>query len=88
MVISQEGKQAAVFDFYDNILGKAEERDYTFDLDVLGVQQHDLSSLDVPFSEEEVWATIKELHLDKAPGQMVLLGGSISLAGTLLKVTS
>jgi DNA topoisomerase IB len=27
-----------------------------------------LSSLDVPFSEEEVWATIKAMHMDKAPG--------------------
>ena len=34
----------------------------------LGVQQHDLSTLDCPFSEEEVWATIKGMPLDKAPG--------------------
>jgi hypothetical protein len=27
-----------------------------------------LSSLDVPFSEEEVRATIKAMHMDKAPG--------------------
>jgi DNA topoisomerase IB len=33
-----------------------------------GIQHHDLSSLDVPFSEEEVWATIKAMHMDKAPG--------------------
>jgi len=68
VIVSQEGKQAAVFDYYENILGKAEEREYTFDLDVLGFHQHDLSSLDVPFSEEVVWTTIKDLHLDKAPG--------------------
>jgi hypothetical protein len=34
----------------------------------LGVQQHELSLLDVPFTEEEVWATIKDMPLDKAPG--------------------
>lgn len=34
----------------------------------IGIQQHDLSSLEVPFTEEEVWATVKEMPLDKAPG--------------------
>jgi hypothetical protein len=34
----------------------------------LGVPMFDLSELDSPFSEEEVWATIKGLSTDKAPG--------------------
>ena len=68
MVVSQEEKQAAVLDLYENVLGKAEERDFSIDLEELGVQQHELSLLDDPFSEEEVWATIKDLPLDKAPG--------------------
>ena len=54
--------------FYENILGSAEVRDYTLNLDELDMQHHDLSDLDAPFSEEEVWATIKDMHLDKAPG--------------------
>jgi hypothetical protein len=68
LVVSQEEKQAVVLDFYDNVLGKAEERDFSIDLEELGIQQHELSLLDDPFSEEEVWATIKDLPLDKAPG--------------------
>jgi hypothetical protein len=68
LVVSQEDKQAAVLEFYENLLGKAEEREFTIDLAELGVQQHELSMLDAPFSEEEVWATIKEMPLDKAPG--------------------
>jgi len=63
----QEEKQEAVLDFYENLLGTAEEREYTIDLDAIGVQQHDLSTLDSPFSEE-VWSTIKGMPLDKAPG--------------------
>ena len=50
------------------MLGTAEERDFTLDLTVLPIYQHDLSSLDEPFSEEEVWMTIKKnMLLDKSP---------------------
>ena len=68
VVVSHEQKQRAVDDFYENILGRADERAYTLDLDALAIQQHDLMELDVPFSEDEVWATVKDMPLDKAPG--------------------
>ena len=68
VMVSHEDKQKAVDDFYENILGRAEERDFTLDLDALAIQHHDLSELEVPFSEDEVWATIKDMPLDKAPG--------------------
>jgi hypothetical protein len=42
IVTSQEEKQQAALDFYDNLLGTAEHRDYTLDLHSLGIQQHDL----------------------------------------------
>jgi hypothetical protein len=41
---------------------------YTINLDAIGIQRHDLSSLDSPFIEDEVWATVKYLPMDKAPG--------------------
>jgi hypothetical protein len=68
VVVSQDEKEKAVFEFYEIILGKAEERNFTLDLDELVIQHHVLSVLDIPFLEEEVWATIKDMHLDKAPG--------------------
>lgn len=68
ILVSQYEKHGAVLNYYENLLGSAEERDYSIDLAELGVPQHDLSSLDSPFSEEEVWATVKDLPLDKAPG--------------------
>jgi len=33
----------------------------------VGINFHDLADLDLPFSEEEVWKTILQLPLDKAP---------------------
>lgn len=52
----------------------AEEREYSIDLNTLGVQQHGLSILEAPFSKEEVWATIKDTPSDKAPGMAGFTG--------------
>ncbi|KAJ1283661.1 hypothetical protein BS78_03G145500 [Paspalum vaginatum] len=65
---AQEDKQQAALEFYENLIGSAEERCYSLDFATLGVQQHDLVGLDSPFSLEETWAVVKELPLDKAPG--------------------
>jgi hypothetical protein len=61
-------KAEEFFNFYDGLLGSCEDRDSTIDLEALGVPSHDLASLDGPFSEEEVWDTVKRLPSDKAPG--------------------
>ena len=34
----------------------------------MGISEHNLSELDLPFTEEEVWSTIKQMPSDKAPG--------------------
>jgi hypothetical protein len=75
-VISREGQtltshddNAAEFaDFYNGMLGTHENREATIDLEALGVPSHELANLDAPFSEDEVWETIKRLPSDKAPG--------------------
>lgn len=41
---------------------------HTINLGELGIAEHDLSDLDLPFTEEEVWNTIKQMPSDKAPG--------------------
>lgn len=68
LATSQEDKQEAVLDFYDKLLGTAEDRNFSIDLDEIGLQPRDLSPLDDPFTEDEIWATIRDLPLDKAPG--------------------
>jgi hypothetical protein len=64
----QEDKEQAAFDFYNSLLGTAEQRDITIDLEQLELQPHDLQELDAFFTEEEVWETIKDMPSDKAPG--------------------
>jgi hypothetical protein len=55
----QEKKADATDAFYFNLLGTAPEREFSLDLDFLGVQSHDLSELDRSFTEEEVWAVVR-----------------------------
>jgi hypothetical protein len=52
---------------YEEVLGTSTNREHTINLNELGVPMFDLSDLDLPFSKEEVWATIKGLPADKAP---------------------
>ena len=44
------------------------DRENTVDLTELGLNTHDLTKLDLPFTAEEVWRTIEQLPPDKAPG--------------------
>ena len=67
-VFSQEEKEQAVWDFYNGLLGTHAPRTTAIEMSALGLPSHDLSSLDLPFTEEEVWAALKTLPSDKAPG--------------------
>ena len=65
---SHEEKAAAIFEFYSNLIGADSDRDRTINLDHLDIPNHNLEALDIPFDENEVWKTIKDLPSDKAPG--------------------
>ncbi|WVZ92630.1 LOW QUALITY PROTEIN: hypothetical protein U9M48_038679, partial [Paspalum notatum var. saurae] len=54
--------------FYSNLLGTAAERNCTLNMQNFCQEGRDLSALDLFFSEDEVWAAIKSLPADKAPG--------------------
>ncbi|WVZ76358.1 hypothetical protein U9M48_024338 [Paspalum notatum var. saurae] len=68
LVTNQDEKQAAVLDFYEKLLGESEQRDFSLELSALHLQVLDLTALEADFSETEVFATIKDMPLDKAPG--------------------
>ena len=65
---SQQEKAAIIDEFYANLLGSCAAREHSINLDELGIPVHELSDLDLPFTEEEVWSTIKQMPSDKAPG--------------------
>jgi hypothetical protein len=64
---NHEAKTALVDDFYDGLLGKCSDREFSINLEQLGIPDFDLTTLDAPFNEE-AWDTIKQLPSDKAPG--------------------
>jgi hypothetical protein len=68
ILTAHEDKAAEFEDFYNGLLGSHESREVTIDLDALGVPSYELAQLEAPFSEEEVWDTVKHLPSDKAPG--------------------
>jgi hypothetical protein len=57
-----------VSDFYNGLLGHAQQRGFTLDLQNFHRSVVDLSNLEQIFTEEEVWNTIKAMPSDKAPG--------------------
>lgn len=61
-------KANAVNEYYENLLGTSLDRAHSINLQELGLNSHNLADLDMPFSEEEVWATVKKIPSDKAPG--------------------
>jgi hypothetical protein len=63
-----EDKAQLVDLYYEEVMGTSTNREHTINLNELGVPMFDLLELDSPFSEEEVWGTIKGLPADKALG--------------------
>jgi hypothetical protein len=63
IITSHEEKAKAVFDFYSNLIGADSSRDRTINLDGLALPRHELDVLETPFSEEEVWNTIKKFAI-------------------------
>lgn len=65
---SHDDKAEVLLDFYSDLIGSREQRERTIDLDALGIQRHNLDTLDASISEEGAWNTIKQLPSDKASG--------------------
>jgi hypothetical protein len=66
--MNHAGKASIIDDFYNSLLGTRVDRENTVDLTELGLNTHDLTELDLPFTVVEVWRTIEQLPPDKAPG--------------------
>jgi hypothetical protein len=67
-ITTHEEKANEILDFYTNLIGTDCDWERTIDLDGLSIPGHNVEALDMPFTEEEVWNTIKQLPFDKAPG--------------------
>lgn len=68
VAFSHDEKEDLLFRFFSETLGSTAENTSHIDLAALGMVPVDLEHLEGPFSEEEVWCTIRELPSDKSPG--------------------
>lgn len=66
-ILINHEKAASIFDFYSNLIGANSDWSRTVNLDSLDIPRYDRDALDIPFSEEEVLNTIKNLPSDEAP---------------------
>jgi len=55
---SHEDKAVVIDEFYENLLGTYIIREHTINLADLGINAQDMSELELPFTEDEVWRTI------------------------------
>lgn len=68
ILVQQEEKEAAVWEFYNELIGQTVAKIATLNLAAFYDCAQNLGSLDAPISEDEVWDIIKKLQPDKAPG--------------------
>lgn len=68
VVTSQAEKEEVMFNYFNEVLGTASPRESTLDLSFFHREGLDLSALEAPITEDEVWATIKAMPSDRAPG--------------------
>ncbi|XP_073357774.1 uncharacterized protein [Aegilops tauschii subsp. strangulata] len=68
-IVSDEAEMAkAAFEHFSSILGASFARDHSINLDSIDPRHFDLADLEHPFSEDEIWAAVKQLPMGKAPG--------------------
>ena len=68
LAFSHDDKEKIITDHFRQHLGTTIGRPATFNWSSLGYQAHDLSSLEEPFSQQEIKDTIDSMPMDKAPG--------------------
>jgi len=86
VIVSGEGMADALYHYYDQVLGTIFVPSQRFDLGIIGLPSVDLSSLEVHFTEAEIWAVISEMPNDKSPGPDGFTGLFYKTAWPIIKV--
>lgn len=84
-VADHEGMETALHDHFAAVFGTASASGMTLDFQELGIQAMDLTDLEVPFGQDEVWAAIRALPSDKAPGPDGFTGAFYKSAWPIIK---
>jgi hypothetical protein len=68
ILVEQTQIEDAFAEHYEQLFSTPPDRDFSIDLDAIGVPRHNLTLLDTEFTEEEVWAAVKDTPGDRSPG--------------------
>jgi hypothetical protein len=85
-LIAEADNAEAAFKYFEAILGSELPRTAALDFSKLGLSHLDLLELGYPITEEEVWAAILDLPLDKALGQDGFTGRLYRSSWSVIKV--
>ena len=84
VLIGHKEKENLIFEHYSKLFGTTEQRQYTLDWELLGMQSHDLQSLEEEFSEE-VFSVVHDIASDKAPGPDGFIGAFFKASWQIIK---
>lgn len=68
VLTSHDDMQKIVWEYFHKLIGTPHQRSFTLNLPVILPSAADLDVLELPFTEWEVWHTIRQIPSDKAPG--------------------
>lgn len=68
LIVHEDAKADLIFRHFDEMLGTHSPCTVSLDFQSLGIPSVDMAATDYCFSEDEVWRTIQEMPIDKAPG--------------------
>ncbi|XP_071681529.1 uncharacterized protein [Lolium perenne] len=66
--VDQSEKEALATAFYEDLLGQPQPREHDLSLPAIGLHPVDLSSMDAPFSADEIWWAVKAMPSNKSTG--------------------
>lgn len=84
-VEDEHQKEDIIFSYFDQMLGCARDWEAKLNFESLGILTVDLSSIDGPFTEEEVWKVVSNMPPEKAPGPDGFTGLFYKVAWHIIK---
>jgi hypothetical protein len=85
MCTSREEMEAAIHGHFQGVFGTPGSGAFTFDHAVVGITPLDLSALELPFTEEEVLADVRDTLSDRASGPDGFTGAFYKAAWATIK---
>jgi hypothetical protein len=85
VLVAEESKAQAFFDFFDDVLGTPPTRACSVDFQTLGLPTCNLSDLDERFTEAEIWDVIRSFLPDMAPGPHGFMGRFLQVTWLIIR---